>query len=280
MSFHDRPMSPATPESARELVRAILMSYFPMFIATLSLVTSIYNGYLNALFVDLIQRNVTRMDYMRTCKEVIDAYFQVKLRATVISRNRGNASAGDAMTAEQIEAANAVAKMGALGTYLANLRDETIRRRYTDMNMALAKAVNDAGKHTARRARQAVRAGRRHLRRPERRLREIGARPADVSGEARTHGCHSMPESRRGSSRLRGRAGPRGDSAGIRSVDGVRPDRGADRDPQDARRRRPDRARRTGPIYRACRIVLCRGIDHLGVRRRARKTSRSRGRRR
>ena len=41
-------------------IRTILISYFPMFIATLSLVTSIYNGYLNNLFVDLIQRNVGR----------------------------------------------------------------------------------------------------------------------------------------------------------------------------------------------------------------------------
>ena len=127
-------------------VRSVLMGYFPMFIATLSLVTSIYNGYLNSLFVDLIHRNVTRMDYMRTCKEVIDAYFQVKLRATVVSRNRGNAGAGDAMTADQIEAANAVAKMGALGTYLANLRDDSVRSRYTDMNLAIAKAVEASGR--------------------------------------------------------------------------------------------------------------------------------------
>jgi hypothetical protein len=126
--------------------RTVLITYFPMFIATLSLVTSIYNGYLNGLFVDLIQRNVSRMEYMRTCKEVIDAYFQVKLRATVVSRSRGNAGAGDAMTADQIEAANAVARMGALGTYLANLRDDSVRRRYTDMNSALVKAVEEAGK--------------------------------------------------------------------------------------------------------------------------------------
>ncbi len=77
-------------------VRSILITYFPMFIATLSLVTSIYNGYLNNLFVDLIQRNVGRAEYMRTCKDVIDAYFQVKFRASVVSRNRENASAGSA----------------------------------------------------------------------------------------------------------------------------------------------------------------------------------------
>ena len=127
-------------------VRTILLSYFPMFIATLSLVTSIYNGYLNGLFVNLIQRNVARSEYMRTCKDVIDAYFQVKFRASVVSRNRENASAGSAaMTSEQIEAANAVARMSALGTYLANLRDESVRVRYTELSGAVDKAVNEAG---------------------------------------------------------------------------------------------------------------------------------------
>ena len=77
-------------------VRSIVIAYFPMFIATLSLVTSIYNGYLNNRFVDLIQRNLGRAEYMRTCKDVIDAYFQVKFRASVVSRNRDNASAGSA----------------------------------------------------------------------------------------------------------------------------------------------------------------------------------------
>jgi hypothetical protein len=126
-------------------VRTILLSYFPMFIATLSLVTSIYNGYLNNLFVNLIQRNVGRMEYMRTCKDVIDAYFQVKFRASVVSRNRENASAGSAtMTSEQIEAANAVARLGALGTYLANLRDESVRVSYTELSVAVDKAVNEA----------------------------------------------------------------------------------------------------------------------------------------
>lgn len=126
-------------------IRTILLAYFPMFIATLSLVTSIYNGYLNNLFVNLIQRNVARSEYMRTCKDVIDAYFQVKFRASVVSRNRDNAKTdGSAMTPDQIEAANAVAKLGALGTYLANLRDEAVRVRYTELSMAVQKAVNEA----------------------------------------------------------------------------------------------------------------------------------------
>ena len=81
---------------------------------------------------------------MRTCKDVIDAYFQVKFRASVVSRNRDNASAGSGMTSEQIEAANAVARLGALGTYLANLRDDSVRVRYTELSMAVDKAVSEA----------------------------------------------------------------------------------------------------------------------------------------
>ena len=111
-------------------IRTAAVTYFPMLIAVLSLVTSIYNGYLNNKFVDIIQRNFGRTEYLRTCKEIIDAYFQVKFRASTISemseRGQGGAAAG-AATAAQIDAANAVSKFGALGTYLANLRDEATR---------------------------------------------------------------------------------------------------------------------------------------------------------
>jgi len=122
-------------------VRAILLGYFPMFIATLSLLTSVYNGYLNAKFVDFIQRNTSRTEYMRTCKEIIDAYFQVKVRIGAVN------AAGErpgASSPAQMEAAQAVAKFGALGTYLANLRDETVRESYTQLSMNLEKLSIDA----------------------------------------------------------------------------------------------------------------------------------------
>jgi len=128
-------------------LRSVLMSYFPMFIATLSLVTSIYNGYLNNKFVDIIQRNLGRAEYMRTCKEIIDAYFQVKFKAGLVSASgeheRTGTPAPNAAT-EQIDAAAAVNKFAALGTYLANLRDEAIRARYTELTLALQRAVAEA----------------------------------------------------------------------------------------------------------------------------------------
>jgi hypothetical protein len=128
-------------------VRMAVIAYFPMFIATLSLVTSIFNGYLNNKFVDLIQRNFGRAEYMRTCKETIDAYFQVKFKAGLVSASGERERAGTPnpnAAAEQIDAAAAVNKFAAIGTYLANLRDDAVRARYTELTHALERAVTEA----------------------------------------------------------------------------------------------------------------------------------------
>jgi hypothetical protein len=56
------------------------------------------------------------------------------------------AGSAAASSAERIDAEAAVNKFAALGTYLANLRDEAIRARYTELARALEKAVADAGR--------------------------------------------------------------------------------------------------------------------------------------
>jgi 5'-deoxynucleotidase YfbR-like HD superfamily hydrolase len=135
--------------SEREVtIRTALVTYFPMFIAVLSLVTSIYNGYLNGKFVDIIQRNFGRTEYLRTCKEIIDAYFQIKFRAGIVSESteRARAAGATGASAAQVDAASAVSKFAALGTYLANLRDEPTRQQYTQLSRELDKAVREAGK--------------------------------------------------------------------------------------------------------------------------------------
>jgi hypothetical protein len=131
-----------TPETR---TRAVLLGYFPMFIATLSLLTSIYNGYLNSKFVDIIQSNVGRVEYMKSCREIIDTYFQVKVRLGVLNA-AGDKTAG---SIEQTEASIAVAKFAALGTYLANLRDDAIRARYTKLSQELEKVMADARRISA-----------------------------------------------------------------------------------------------------------------------------------
>src|SRR5262249_15908783 len=126
--------------SNESTLRSAVVIYFPMLIAVLSLVTSIFNGYLNNKFVGIIQANIGRAEYMRTCKEIIDSYFQVKFKSGLI----GPGAEGAAPSSQQVDAANAVNHFAALGTYLANLRDDPKRERYTELSRALEKIVADA----------------------------------------------------------------------------------------------------------------------------------------
>jgi len=117
-------------------VHSVLVTYFPMLIAILSVLSSIYQGYLFAHSNDLIQRNVLRGEYLRTCREIIDTYFQVKLAVTQLAEPAANPAAATAVNAH-----NLVGKFGALGTYLANFQDEEIRVRYTGLTHELARLV-------------------------------------------------------------------------------------------------------------------------------------------
>ena len=120
-------------------VHSTLVTYFPMLIAILSVLSSIYQGYLFAHSNDLIQRNVLRGEYLRTCREIIDTYFQVKLSVTQLAESTANPAATAAANAS-----NLVGKFGALGTYLANFQDEEIRVRYTGLSHELARLVATA----------------------------------------------------------------------------------------------------------------------------------------
>ena len=106
----------------QEKVKTVLVTFFPMFIATLSVLSSIYQGYLFTRSLDIVQRNVARSEYLRTCREIIDTYFQIKLAVAQGPRN---------------DAANLVGKFGALGTYLANFQDDDIRLRYSELTAEL-----------------------------------------------------------------------------------------------------------------------------------------------
>jgi hypothetical protein len=132
--------------SEREFtIRSVLLGYFPMFIATLSLVTAIFNGYLNSKFVDLIQRNLGRGEYLRTCKEILEAHAQVGFRAKILSQTgeRARTSSPVDLTAARNEADSALIKYVSLATYLANLQPDA-RERYTHLSVELEKILNDA----------------------------------------------------------------------------------------------------------------------------------------
>jgi hypothetical protein len=118
-------------------VHSALVTYFPMLIAILSVLSSIYQGYLFAHSNDLIQRNVLRSEYLRTCREVIDTYFQIKLAvAQIADAGRG------ATRTEANQAASLTGKFGALG--IANFQDDEIRVRYTQLARELSRLVTTA----------------------------------------------------------------------------------------------------------------------------------------
>jgi hypothetical protein len=124
--------------------RTSVLAFVSLFVAALSLTAAFYQNYIQTKYVEAIQRNVSRAEYNRACRDVIEAYFQVKLKVGLILSERAGSAAGmqDAMFA--IEAANAVSRIGAFGTYLANYQNEDVRYRYTQLTWELQRIVLNA----------------------------------------------------------------------------------------------------------------------------------------
>jgi hypothetical protein len=112
---------------------------FPLGIAALSLVSSIFQSVNYSRQIESAQRNVLRVENLKTCKEVIEVFFQFRLKAeeanrlAVLSRETGKV-VDEAMG---IELKALVYRFGALSTFLANFRDEDTRYRYTQLSWEL-----------------------------------------------------------------------------------------------------------------------------------------------
>lgn len=141
------------PKSEREKPAATsnsnIFGYISFFVAALSLVATIYQSYLNTRYVELIQTSVSRAETARTCKDLIDAYFQIKFKAAAVAgaverdKNPNNPS----VIAASSEALNAVSRFAAFGTYLANFQGDDRRVQYTALSNELKRVVDLA--HTA-----------------------------------------------------------------------------------------------------------------------------------
>jgi ABC-type multidrug transport system fused ATPase/permease subunit len=120
--------------------RTSLLAFLSIVLAILSVCAALYQNYIQTKYVDAIQRNVSRAEFNRACRDLIEAYFQVKLRVgLLLSERTGSAGAMPEMFA--IEAANAVSRIGAFGTYLANYQNEDVRFRYTQLTRELQRLV-------------------------------------------------------------------------------------------------------------------------------------------
>jgi hypothetical protein len=127
---------------------ANIFAYISFFVAALSLFATMYQAYLNTRYVELIQTSVVRGETARICKDLIDAYFQIKFRtgavASALEREKNPNS--PSVIAASSEALNAVSRFSAFGTYLANFQGEEKRQQYTMLARELGRVVDVAHK--------------------------------------------------------------------------------------------------------------------------------------
>lgn len=120
------------------------LSVVSLCLAGLSLGVAAYQSYSHGRSLEIVQRNVIRAEYLRTCREIIDAYFQIKMRAYAMNEAAAGSRAVDAMVQREAEAA--AFRFGALGTFLANFRDDAVRERYTQLSWKLLALVRETYK--------------------------------------------------------------------------------------------------------------------------------------
>jgi hypothetical protein len=126
------------------LERTSLLAFVSLFFAGFSLLTSLYQNYIQTKYVEAIQRNVSRAEYNRACRDVIESYFQVKLKVGLMLAERAGTTGAMQDAMFEAEAANAVSRIGAFGTYLANFQNEDVRYRYTQLTWELQRIVLNA----------------------------------------------------------------------------------------------------------------------------------------
>jgi hypothetical protein len=101
---------------------------------------SLYQGYLFHRSIDLMEKNVARGEFIRTCRDIIGTYFDVKQKvgAMMPAADRGNVAGASRITENtRLDAQSAIARFGGLGTYLANFQDVSTRVRYTELTKTL-----------------------------------------------------------------------------------------------------------------------------------------------
>ena len=143
---HVAPQMQATAPAPVEVVvkpgpaRNGLLTYFTVMVALLSLGMSLYQGYLFHRSIDLMEKNVARGEVIRTCRDIISTYFDVKQKVGVMmpAADRGNVAGASRVSENaRLDAQSAIARFGGLGTYLANFQDVSTRVRYTELTKTL-----------------------------------------------------------------------------------------------------------------------------------------------
>lgn len=110
-----------------------------LLIASLSLAASISQSYNYRRNIESVQQNVLRAENLKTCRDIIEIFFALRLKA-----EEAQMRVGDAAT-QRREMKSLVYRFGAYGTYLANFAPEKTRASYTALSWQLNEIAEKAG---------------------------------------------------------------------------------------------------------------------------------------
>ncbi|MEI8147333.1 MAG: hypothetical protein WCH83_17920 [Alphaproteobacteria bacterium] len=128
-----------------ESSRLNALTLISIVVSLLALGSSFVQNYNYARNLQIVQRNVIRSEYLRTCRDIIDAYFAVKQLGYAL--NEGATATPPTLEPGSAREAEAhVFKFAALGTFLANFRDDRTRESYTKLSWALLEIVRETYK--------------------------------------------------------------------------------------------------------------------------------------
>ena len=115
-----------------------VLSIVSLVIALLSMGSQFFQNWNYSRNIEAVQRNVLRAENLRTCRDIIDVFFQFRLKADEANASRVASSELKVLTY----------KFGALGTHLANFRDEEVRARYGKLSWGLLAIAEKAATAT------------------------------------------------------------------------------------------------------------------------------------
>jgi hypothetical protein len=128
---------------ARFFPSGLSLPLLSLVIASLSLIASISQSYNYRRNIESVQQNVLRAENLRTCREIIEAFFAFRLKAEEANA-RGVEWPADQQAAMRRELKGQVYRFGAIGTHLANFAPEAARERYARLSWMLNETAEKA----------------------------------------------------------------------------------------------------------------------------------------
>ncbi|MCA3623228.1 MAG: hypothetical protein IOC52_03510 [Methylobacterium sp.] len=121
------------PKRRRHFLSSLSLPLISLLIASLSMASSISQSYNCHRNIESVQQNVLRAENLSSCREIIEVFFDFRLKA----EEANGMTDGADPTAMRRELKSLVYRFGALGTFLANFIPQESRERYARLSWLL-----------------------------------------------------------------------------------------------------------------------------------------------